>query len=233
MYRSIIGLLILSIFISCNENKTSTISGLWLVKKVEMGKKEMTPNARWMNFKEDATQTSGNGWLQHSFGTWSLKNNLLSINNKNGVADLTEPFKVELSKNKMLWKRKEEGENITVYLEKINEIPTSKGNELLGLWKLKSKRVKKDGEFLNTNVTSKETLFLRWDDTYVIQNGPREKKYGIYKIHGHKPELQIVNYGENPKFNFYKFSISKDNLTLVSTENNEELLYVRVHQFPQ
>jgi hypothetical protein len=38
-----------------------------------MGNNEMTPIARWMRFNKDSTQTSGNGWLQHSEGSWVFK----------------------------------------------------------------------------------------------------------------------------------------------------------------
>ncbi|WP_272148918.1 hypothetical protein [Tenacibaculum aiptasiae] len=232
MFRSFILLLILSFLVSCEEKKeTDEFTGLWLVKKVKLGKEEMTPNARWMNFKEDSTQISGNGWLQHSYGTWSLKDNRLKISNKNGVTDAAEPFKVELKENKMLWERKEEGQDVTVYLERINKIPTSEGNKLLGLWELKSKKI--DSIDSKKVVNPKSTLYLRWDNTYVIENSLKNKKYGVYKIHGHKPELQMVNYGETPKFKFYKFTVEKDKLTLRSTDNKEELSYVRVHQFLQ
>ncbi|MCF2873986.1 MULTISPECIES: hypothetical protein [unclassified Tenacibaculum] len=217
--------------ISCDEDKeTNKFTGLWLVKKVKVGKEEMTPNARWMNFKEDSTQISGNGWLQHSYGTWSLKGNRLVVVDENGITDTSEPFKVEIKEHKMLWERKEEGEHVTVYLERINKIPTSEGNKLLGLWGLKSKKVDSISKKV-INPTS--TLHLRWDNTYVIENSSKKKKYGIYKIHGHKPELQMVNYGDTPKFKFYKFTVEKDKLTLKSTDNKEELSYVRVHQFLQ
>ena len=45
----------------------------------------MTPNARWMRFNPDFTQESGNGWFQHSLGSWSLNSikGELSIVNDN------------------------------------------------------------------------------------------------------------------------------------------------------
>ena len=73
-----IGLLILVTFLltSCKNEQTqkeNAILGLWVVKKVKMGDQEMTPIARWMRFNKDSTQTSGNGWLQHSEGSWVFK----------------------------------------------------------------------------------------------------------------------------------------------------------------
>lgn len=99
--------------VSCKfqQNKINTIDGLWIVKKVKAGEREMTPIARWMKFNTDSTQTSGNGWLQHSVGTWSLStDNKLIITNINGLVDNSEPFNVILNKNAMTWSRLEDGE---------------------------------------------------------------------------------------------------------------------------
>lgn len=228
--------LLLSAFVvflfSCdNQNKKELkIDGLWLVKKVKVGQEEMTPIAKWMKFNADSTQTSGNGWLQHSFGSWSLYKNKLSMKNTNGLDDESEPFKISLEKSKMTWSRVEEGENIQVFLERINKIPASDGNNLMGLWKLDTVFL---GHHTENLKSSSITLFLRWDNTYVIQQSKEEKYYGIYKIHGHKPELQMVNYGETPEFKFYKFSISDDKLTLTNTDTNTKLIYSRIHQFPK
>ncbi|TDQ27581.1 hypothetical protein [Tenacibaculum caenipelagi] len=226
-------LFIIFLLLSCNkigEHKNSIV-GLWLVEKVKIGNEEMTPNARWVNFKKDSTQTSGNGWFQHSFGAWKLKGSLLSIENKNGISDTAEPFNVELKDETMKWSRIEDGENVVVLLKRINKIPTSKGNELLGLWKLKSNNFNDNGNI--NKVDDESTLFLKWDNTYVQQNSSEKKEFGIYKIHGHKPELQMVNYGENPKFKFYNFSLKDNILTLKLRDGDDELRYIRVHQFLQ
>ena len=69
--RNLLVLAFVFLFTSCNnklEEKVK-IDGLWLVTKVKVGIKERTPISRWMKFNKDSTQTSGNGWLQHSVGT--------------------------------------------------------------------------------------------------------------------------------------------------------------------
>ena len=239
--RNLLVLAFVLLFTSCNntlEEKVK-IDGLWLVTKVKMGENEMTPVAKWFRFNSDSTQTSGNGWLQHSFGKWSFNSNTnkLSTTNDNGVTDTAEPFTVRFENQNMIWSRTEEGENVQVFMKRTDKIPTSEGNKLMGLWKLDTIKFKTHQDdyksFKKIIPFSKASLFLRWDNTYVKQISKQEKEYGIYKIHGHKAEIQMVNYGKNPKFTFYRFSITKERLTLENTEGNEELVYQRIHQFPQ
>ena len=228
MFKKYLSVLFFILLISsCNKEKIELkIDGLWLVKKVEVENSEMTPNARWMHFKSDSTQTSGNGWLQHSLGSWSFNENKLSITNTNGFNDTNEPFNVVLSHKTMTWSRTEDGQNVKIFLEKINKLPTSEGNKLIGLWEKIP---------INDSLIYQHTsiLYLRWDNTYVEHNEGKRKKYGIYKIHGHKPELQLVNYGDKPEFKFYNFSVNDTLLTLKSLKGNEEIIYSRIHQFPQ
>ena len=229
--RLLIALFLIVIVFSCShkEQKVSNIDGLWVVKKVKVGNQEITPISRWMKFNTDSTQSSGNGWLQHSVGTWSYKNNQLLVKNTNGLEDNAAPFYVILKNLKMNWSREEEGENVKVFLERIDKIPTSEGNKLMGLWKLKKVNLNNHSEEIN----STKTLYISWDNRYILQNDTDKKEYGIYKIHGHKPELQMVAYGDNTEFNFYNFSISNNELTLIKSDTKEKLIYSRIHQFPQ
>ena len=147
-------LLVFVVFLfSCNykNKKELKIDGLWIVKKVKVGQEEMTPIAKWIKFNPDSTQTSGNGWLQHSFGSWSVHKNKLSMKNTNGVDDESEPFKISLESSKMTWTREEEGQNVEVFLEKIDKIPTSDGNKLMGLWKLNEVFLENSSEKIKSN----------------------------------------------------------------------------------
>ena len=214
------------IIFSCNETQENkSIEGLWLVKSVKMGDKEMTPIARWMRFNSDSTQTSGNGWLQHSIGTWSLNsNNDLSVINTNGIIDEVEPFKVVMTQTNMTWKRKEDGMDVTVFLERTNKLPVSEGNKLMGLWKLNQDNSQNQSYKI-------KTLYISWDNRFIKEFESNKKEYGIYKIHGHKPEIQMVNYGNTPQFKYYKFNFDSENLILKSTDNQEEFKLNRIHQF--
>ena len=227
-------LILITVFLlSCEKEDLKNINGLWLVEKVEVGENTMTPVARWTRFNKDGTQTSGNGWLQHSVGNWFLKDKLLTVKNTNGINDEYEPFSIEIEKDKMIWTREEEGQEVSVFLKRIDEIPASEGNKLIGLWKLT--KVLEDGNDITVvaNPDGKSMLHLRWGNVYVQHNMPKGRQYGIYKIHDHKPEIQLVNYGESSRFSFWNFSIDDQKLKLISRDQKSEMEFERIHQFIQ
>ncbi len=237
MYKIKLSILLISIsvFFSCNNiEQENTIIGLWEVEKVKMNEKEMTPIARWMRFNKDSTQSSGNGWLQHSVGNWAYTNeNKLTVTNTNGIVDNAEPFNVELSKNSMTWKRKEEGHNVIVYLKRTEKLPTSEANKLYGLWKFDAV-IEDNKEIIDSlNPTKNAMLFLRWDNTYELRNYPRGEQYGMFKTHGHRLQIDMVSYSKQPKYQFYKYNLENNKLVLKSTNSNKEIKLTRIHQFLQ
>ena len=163
--KSLLSLLMIFTFLGCEKN--TTIEGLWIVKSVVVGEKEMTPNARWTRFNSDKTQESGNGRFQHSYGTWKLnpESNELSMDNSNGLDDLNEPFVVSISRNEMIWERSEEGQKIKVILERSSQLPETYADKILGLWKLE-RAVGKGNYFEQTDKNGlNDYLFFRWDKT--------------------------------------------------------------------
>lgn len=228
--RSIVLTLLFSFMLLSCEEKNEFV-GMWQVEKVQMGENEMTPIARWMQFNEDGTQTSGNGWLQHSYGTWKLNNDQLSVLDENGINSNTDPFSVEVNQDQMTWKRVEDGQEVTVMLKRVQKMPQSGGNKVKGLWKLV--KATDDGNDITAilNPNQKSMLHLRWDNTYVQHNMPNEKNYGVYKIHGHKPEIQMVNYGNESKFSFWSFSFEGSKLTLVSTDQKSVMEFERITNY--
>jgi hypothetical protein len=216
-------------FVSCQ--KPNPIEGMWQVESVSMGDQSMTPIARWMHFKANNTQVSGNGWLQHSYGTWSMKDNQLFVEDTNGINDNPDPFSVDIQENSMTWIRVEDGQEVKVSLKRITKLPQSEGNKLMGLWKLNSFVNEGNDMTVVINPDEKSMLHLRWDNTYVRHNMPQGKKYGIYKIHGHKPEIQLVNYGNEPQFSFWAFSFDGDKLTLTSTDNKSVMTFERITEY--
>ncbi|EAQ41296.1 hypothetical protein [Polaribacter sp. MED152] len=230
--------LVLTILLfSCNEKNThqnDNIEGLWLVKKVNMNNQDLTPIAKWMRFNADSTQSSGNGWLQHTVGSWSVSaSNELSLTNTYGIKDNAEPFKVKFLNGKMIWNRVEEGNPIEVVLERTDKLPTSEANKLYGLWKFNS-IIEDDKDVSKTlNPSKNAMLFLRWDNTYELRNYPKGTKYGIFKTHGHRLQLDMVSYSKKPEFQFYNYNLKDTTLVLKSTNSKKEVKLTRIHQFLQ
>ncbi|MFK8006904.1 MAG: hypothetical protein AB8H03_11055 [Saprospiraceae bacterium] len=221
------------IFISC-KNKSS-IEGLWVVKSVTVENKTTTPNARWARFNSDFTQESGNGWLQHSFGNWKLdsKTNELSIKNSNGLVDEGEPFLVTINQNQMTWERKEEGQNIKVTLVRSSHLPATYGDKLFGLWKLKD--AIGNGKYFDPSdkITNNDYIFFRWDKRFRI-GSKKGRVNGVYNVHGHKPEVELIPYGENVKRDFWEIQFEENEITLklLNTDSLVTRSFVRIHEFP-
>ena len=213
------------------------VNGLWLVKKVMVGDKDRTPVARWFRLK-NGIQTSGNGWQQHSYGTylWDRKKSTLSFTTENEPADGAEPFRVTRKNNKMTWNRLEEGERIVVDLEETSDLPQSPADKIKGLWDLESaKRVKKDIT-LQYDPEGKQYIFIRWDRIYVNQISPNESVTGYWFMNAHEPKLKFIskNASDNPLEWLVSFDKEKMILSGVS-ENNKDLtlVYKGMKNFPK
>ena len=120
LLKKISKFLIILLFASCSkENSTNTIEGLWIVKDVQISNNSSTPVARWIRFNNDGTQVSGNGWLQHSYGKWTVNDGKLSIVDENGIKDNASPFTYSIVKETMTWKRTEEGQVVIIAFKEL------------------------------------------------------------------------------------------------------------------
>ena len=224
------------VFVLSACNSKSSIEGLWVVKQVKVGDREMTPNARWMRFNNDSTQQSGNGWFQHSYGTWKMNNKTqeLSVIDLNEVKDPYEPFKVRIENNVMTWTRTEDGENVEVTLEKSEQLPAAFSDKILGLWKLEE--AIGEGEYFsqNENDPTSDYIFFRWDKRFVL-NSKKGKINGVYNVNGHKPEVELIPDSGQMKRNFWQIDFEKNAITLksVNTDSLVSRRFVRIHEFPQ
>ena len=211
----------ISFFVNCSPKKK--IVGLWQIEKVSMGNQEMTPMGKWANFNSDLSHESGNGWIQHTVGSWdfSKSNNYITINNENGIEDENGGFTVEkINKNEMVWSRTEEGQKVKVSLKKIKKLPTAPPNQLIGVWRNKEE--------------SDAYLFFRWDHI-VVKNNKRQKSYGLYKTHGHKQELEIIHYEDPLRQEIWNYNFSASgNLILNNTKRGQEktITYERTFTLP-
>lgn len=231
MKKNQIYLIIMSIGLlnSCGVN--NQLAGLWQIEKVTIGNEEMTPVAKWTRINKDKTQESGNGWNQHTIGTWEYdkSSKKIELKNTNGIMDVYEGFKVlDINKENMLWSRKEEGEIVQVYLKKIKKIPKAPFNELLGIWQLSTIQ-----EDTLDNLAS--YLFLRWDNILIDKKAKEGKKYGMYKTHGHKNELQIIYYETPLREVKWNYSFNKSGVLSLEREENGKSIkqeYERKNEIP-
>ncbi|MEN0003531.1 MAG: hypothetical protein AAF798_05285 [Bacteroidota bacterium] len=210
---------------------TKKLEGLWQIAAVSMGKEQMTPLAKWTRLNSDQTFESGNGWSQHTIGQWEYLsgNNELRLASTNGTKDEYGGFQiVALKENKMTWQRTEEGQLVSVELEKIEKIPQAPFDQLLGVWKLTES---------NDSPKSSETayLFLRWDKIAVIGRASEGKKYATFRTHGHKQELQIIYYEQPLRREIWGYTLEhQDALTLERQEAGQSIYkkYERIDYVP-
>lgn len=232
--------LIFTIIISCSEKQQidnhQVINGLWLVKEVKINDQDMTPIADWIRFNADSTQTSGTGWLQHTIGSWSYQNDakILTIKNNissNGSINYEDFFNVTFDKNLIVLQRKNEGKGLSITLEKADKLPTLEANKLFGLWKFNSILIDNIEVSDSLNPTKNAMLDLRPENGYTLYNYPKGERYGIFKAHYGKQQLEMVNYSRSPKFQFYKFTIDGNKLLLNSTDNKTVLSLSRIDKY--
>lgn len=213
------------------------VDGFWLVSKVTVGGRELTPVGRW--FKLDkGKQVSGNGWLQHSFGTYKFdkKKSELLFQTTNEPEDEFGAFKVIRTGPLMTWSRKEENELVVVELKPITELPMSAADEVKGLWVLNS-AFDRDLEVTKTfDPDHKHFLFIRWDRQYVKQINAHERISGYWFFDALRPEITFISEHREQEDEKWNVTIEGTKMTLKgSSENVKEmtLVYSRATEFPK
>lgn len=201
------------------------LSGMWEVKHVKIGNQVMTPIARWTSFNADNTYYSGNGWKQHSQGTFELNQNHISLHEKNGITDAFGAFEILLmTPDSMIWVRNEDEERVHVTFVKINEKPESLSNQIIGLWQREA----------SDSIANNNYLHLRWDQTLIISFDGQTRKIGYWQINAHRPILTLIN--EEAPFEKWEIkALTNIQLKLegISTTNEKEVIeYKRIYDFP-
>ncbi|TNE27793.1 MAG: hypothetical protein EP346_11200 [Bacteroidetes bacterium] len=210
--------LIISLMLSTTLWSQEELIGTWLVERVQVGENTMTPDARWSTFHADGTHEGGNGWKKHSEGTYQFTEGQLTIETTNGVDDEFGAFQVMFTEDgNMTWEREEEGMTVVVHLVKVESVPPTEGDKLLGLWELSSV----NGEAYDGD---RYTLFMRWDNVYKITDGD-EVHMGTYRIHPHRQRVEWVEYGDNMPREFSTFKVEGDTLELYVESNGETVKY--------
>ncbi len=211
----------------------ATPVGLWQVVKVEVGSEEMTPVARWVRLREDFTQESGNGWLQHSYGAWGwdTAGQLLSLVDSNGLEPPGPAFAVQLAGDVMRWQRQEGDQLVRVQLQRIERLPKDAASGLIGQWQLVSAVVDGKDQTDSLNPDGNRRLQLRWDRQFRDRNGPGGNRAGVWTMHGHRPELTLWHYGDSGYREVWLVEVSPQRLKLTTAPSEEgavqELVFAR------
>ena len=214
------------------------IIGFWEIKKVEVGGKTMTPVAKWTKINKDGSYQSGNGWLQNSEGTWTYdkKSNLYSPVETNGLKDEFGPFTVEFKDNTMTWLRDEEGRIVTVSLEKIDKMPKSTADDLIGLWDL-SDIIKNETSILDTyDPENKHYIYIGWDRIYRERTPQGKRSKGYWHINGHRPELTLLSHDKSKPAEIWKVEIITTELKMIGISDSNKgtkIKYQRIFEFPK
>jgi hypothetical protein len=213
------------------------VEGFWLVTKVSVGTREVTPVGRWFKI-EKGKQVSGNGWTQHSFGTYKFdkKKSELVVITTNEPEDEYGPFKVERKGNVMTWSRKEEGEMVVVELKPTTELPINPSDEAKGLWVLTSALDRELDVMRTYDPDHKHFLFIRWDHQYVRQINAHERISGYWFFDAIRPELTLISEHREQADERWTVTITGNKMTLKgSSENIKEmtLSYSRATEFPK
>ena len=196
MNERILGILLLLFFYTPAK---AQIDGLWNITKVLVGGETMTPVAKWSRFEctdtlgpvRKGSVVNGNGGIINFRGHWQYneEEQLLSSFNEAGAKDDYGPFSVENpSREKMVWRRMEEGQPIEVHLSRTRQLPKAPWDKIVGLWFIAESS---DGLSFRPG----ERWFIRWDRVFVrrASEDNRVIRNGIWHLHAHRPQLTLWN----------------------------------------
>jgi len=134
----------------------------------------------------------------------------------------------------MIWQRVEEGQNIKVILERSSKLPETYGDKLLGLWKLENAVI--NGRYFEETDEkgNKDYIFFRWDKRFVIESA-KGRINGVYNVHGHKPEVELIPYGDGVRRDFWDIEFKENRmiLKLLNSDSTVTRQFRRINEFPE
>lgn len=159
-------------------------AGLWAVQEVKVGTEMVTPVAKWFQFEEDESLTSGNGGVRNMMGSYKLndQNGTVLFHDEKGQADHMGPFTYKISKDGLQLEREEEGQAVIVMMKRADNIPLAPWDEMVGVWEVKK----------GNAPGNMQSIFIRWDRRFVAQT-PEGRKRGVWHIDGHQPILRLIS----------------------------------------
>lgn len=214
-----------------SQTNEADLIGLWEITQVTVSNEHMTPIAKWVAFKADHTHRGGNGWVQHSIGTWHFDQNKSALNilTTNGIEDPYPPFIVSQNDNGMQWKREEDGQAVIVFLKKIEEIPAAYSDKMMGLWQVVS--IENEGGDSIIPFTKDAKLFMRIDRRFSIHL-PSGRKRGIWHAHAHRQQVQLLSDEGDAADTSWNVSFDGEKMVWENgVNNNQKVSFIRVHHF--
>ena len=203
------------IFLFLIASLSAQVTGLWEAVKVSVGVETVTPVAKWFLLTEDMKSVSGNGGVENSRGTYTydyVKSEFLFYG-ENGKPDPFGAFRVQKEDGEMTWTRKEEGMDVQVTLRRVDEKPLAPWDKIVGNWMIISSSDDKPVEG--------KAIQVRWDRRYRCRNGAfGENQYGVWHIHGHKPELRLISDQGDNFDSAWDISFEENQLTLIERDTD-------------
>lgn len=218
--------------------EAQSIVGFWKVTQVVVGTIDRTPVAKWTKINQDGSYQSGNGGIQNAEGTWTFEKQtkkFLPVET-NGLKDPYGGFSVTFKEDHMVWERDEEGEHVTVSLEKTTKLPKSPADLLVGLWDLKDILRDNASEKNSFDPEDRHYIFIRWDRMYVERTADEKKLMGYWHINAHRAEITFLCDGEGKLKETWTVDVNERELIMVGiSESNKgvQKLYTRIHDFPK
>ncbi|NVK04156.1 MAG: hypothetical protein HWD92_05010 [Flavobacteriia bacterium] len=218
-------LVILAVLATLTAQAQEGIIGLWLVDNVSVGEMSMTPNAKWVQFNNDESTISGNGWRRHSYGSFMYDDGFLTIYTENGTDDQFGGFDVEIDDDKMTWTREEMGEQVIVSLSRIEELPMAYADELYGLWELKEG----NGDF--EGYVARGAKFYFGTDRILRIRTEGGMNRGAYRIDAHGRMVEWFPYDESLPRRQFEFTDPANGTLILTSEDGTRLVFERSRQF--
>ncbi len=134
----------------------------------------------------------------------------------------------------MIWKRNEEGADVTIYLNRVSDITAAPSDSLYGIWDLESAEVNDKVATEIYDPSGKRYLFLRWDNRFSDRNSPDNISDGVFRTGDHNNILEMFYYHGN-KSSRLNFNFRGNFLILESDSSEKEkikLKFRRIDYFP-
>ncbi|PHI20112.1 hypothetical protein CEQ90_09155 [Lewinellaceae bacterium SD302] len=154
----------------------------------------------------------------------------MNITSYNSPADEFGDFGYRIEGDKMFWTRTEEGMEVEVELQRIEQLPAGYTDELRGLWELKDS----EGTSPYLKAEGLSHLFVRWDGKYFLYRSDG-RTGGVYNVRGHQAEVELIPYVEELDRSWWTFSRKGEALwlELLNTEDTVSRTFVRALEFPE